>query len=271
VYAAWQRGVGGADGKEIGLKEKNCNTGGWCLIHRGEVEVSMPAALACKLTVTGRKIRIHRTGQKELYDTLGFEGTVKRSALKLAGCAKVYPSRTEMLRELNTTGIPTHDALRRQKLQSLKRKTLARLREGKGDGPDVLERMREWQEKKKSKILEQLRRVRAEEEAEIDASRRRPRSSALRVESSVHSASEAVKDGAVTWASKTAKSLTSLETDSLLSRMQADTCKRVARIRDHNQRILEGMRKLHKHLGVGIADGGKKHRKTVGRRQSRPT
>ena len=80
--------------------------------------------------------------------------------------------------------------------------------------------MREWQEKKKSKILEQLRRVRAEEEAEIDASRRRPRSSALRVESSVHSASEAVKDGAVTWASKTAKSLTSLETDSLLSRMQ---------------------------------------------------
>ena len=38
VYAAWQRGVGGADGKEIGLKEKNCNTGGWCLIHRGEVK-----------------------------------------------------------------------------------------------------------------------------------------------------------------------------------------------------------------------------------------
>ena len=48
---------------------------------------------------------------------------------QLAGCAKVYPSRTEMLRELNTTGIPTHDALRRQKLQSLKRKTLTRLRE----------------------------------------------------------------------------------------------------------------------------------------------
>ena len=33
--------------------------------------------------------------------------------------------------------------------------------QGKGDGPDLLERMREWQEKKKSRILEQMRRVRA--------------------------------------------------------------------------------------------------------------
>ena len=62
----------------------------------------MPAAVACKLRVEGRRARIHRTGAKELYDKLGFDGTVRRSSFKLAGCSKVYASRTEMLRELNT-------------------------------------------------------------------------------------------------------------------------------------------------------------------------
>ena len=72
--------------------------------------------------------------RREIQREMGFVGEIYAHTnvpahTQLAGCAKVYPSRTEMLRELNTTGIPTHDALRRQKLQSLKRKTLTRLRE----------------------------------------------------------------------------------------------------------------------------------------------
>ena len=80
----------------------------------------------------GNRPTSHR---REIQRELGLVGEIHARTnmscahTQLAGCAKVYPSRTEMLQELNTTGIPTHDALRRQKLQSLKRKTLARLRE----------------------------------------------------------------------------------------------------------------------------------------------
>jgi hypothetical protein len=36
--------------------------------------------------------------------TYADDGTFGQTKLKLAGCSKIYASRTEMLKELNTTG-----------------------------------------------------------------------------------------------------------------------------------------------------------------------
>jgi hypothetical protein len=226
--------------------ERECDTGGWGLVHRGEVEVPMPAAVACKLIVEGRRARIHRTGTKELYDKLGFDGTVRRATLKLAGCSKVYSSRTEMLKELNTTGIPSNDALQRKRLEKLRRRNrpLSLPGDQGGEGGQepadlpFMERQLQWEEKRRLKVAERLARKREKEEAEVEAARAllAPREAA-----------ERAFDG------KTA--LSSRQTEALLERMQADSQKRADRIRDFDARIAEGMRKLQDRAGLAVGDG----------------
>jgi len=210
------------------------------LVHAGEVEVAMPAATACKLRVQGRRARIHRTGAKEMYDKLGVDGTVRRTALKLAGCSKIFNSRTEMLRELNTTGIPSNDALRRKRLKGLRRKIRpSPCEEDNGEGgctvkavgpvPSVVERLQEWDEKRKRKVLVRLERQRQMEEAQLDAAR---------------SVCLFAPRGDASDRSQRKVALTSDETEALLQRMTAHSNKRVERNREFDARISEGMRKL---------------------------
>jgi hypothetical protein len=228
VYAGWERGVGGAGKGDKGLKESECDTGGWKLVHRGEVEVEMPAAVASKLTVLGRKARVHRIGAKQLYDKLGFEGTVKRSTLKLAGCPKVYSSRTEMLRELNTTGLPTYESARRDRLKRLKTQRhrrpwsaapadasergegmgAAERSEGVAVAVDLLDRFKAWEAKRKAKVEA----LKAQKEANEEA----------RMQEGLKSESQAVGGGGLRLRSVLDRRspLTSRETDALLTRMQ---------------------------------------------------
>lgn len=224
-------------------------------MHRGEVEVEMPAAVASKLTVVGRKIRVHRTGERELFDKLGFEGTAKRSSLKLAGCPKVYSSRTEMLRELNTIGLPTYESMRRQRIKSLRRRRPWSAATSNADGgeggdgvcgkvaaagvvPDFVERFKEWEAKRRAKVeAKQLERLESEGQGVVSVGCAGPEQL-----TATHRAPGAVVR------SKT--SLSTLETEALLARMQADSQRRVQRLRDFDERIAQGTQKLLRYLGA---------------------
>ena len=268
----WQRGLSGPGQKAQGLKglkDRACDTGGWDLVYKGEVEVAMPAAVACKLRVEGRRARIHRTGAKELYDKLGVDGTVRRSCLKLAGCSKVYSTRTEMLRELNTCGVPSADKLRQDRLNKFrqrKRQALPPPAVG-ADGEvkplaSVMERLQEWEEKRKLKLLQRLQHQRELEEAELQAARALPSFAKAKG----GKASDAIETAYAAPARK--GTLTNDETQSLLQRMDADAHKRAEKLREFDTRIWEGMSKLLSHTGDHL--NGAPSLARLQKRRSRP-
>ncbi|KAJ1484556.1 tubulin-tyrosine ligase family-domain-containing protein, partial [Baffinella frigidus] len=134
--------------RDVDLKEVEVDTGGWVLVHRGEVEVSMPVSLMGKLKVQGRSARIHRPGQKELYISLGLDGTRRKTAIKVVGFKKVFESRTEMLKEMNLMPPAPPPFSRPSAMRLVKRATS----EGRGgEMPQVVDRMREWADAKARK------------------------------------------------------------------------------------------------------------------------
>jgi len=236
--------------------------------------VAMPAAVACKLRVEGRRARIHRTGAKELYDKLGFDGTVRRSSFKLAGCSKVYASRTEMLRELNTCGVPSTDKLQKERLNKLKqRKRQALLPAAAGAGGEgkpvasVIERLQEWEEKRKAKVLQRLQRQRELEEAELEAARAAPLFA--RTKSKIGKDDDCEQAFAAPMLPTRKGTLTSDETQSLLQRMDADAQKRAEKQREFDSRIWEGMSKLLSYTGDRLHKAPSRAR--LEKRQSRPS
>ena len=265
----WQRGVGGPGKKAQGLKDRTCDTGGWDLVYKGEVEVAMPAAVACKLRVEGRRARIHRTGAKELYDKLGVDGTVRRSCLKLAGCSKVYSTRTEMLRELNTCGVPSADKLRQDRLNKFRQRKRQALQPPAvgADGEvkplaSVMERLQEWEAKRKFKLHQRLQRQRELEDAELQAARALPSFAKAKG----GKASDAIETAHAAPARKS--TLTNYETQSLLQRMDADAQKRAEKLREFDTRIWEGMSKLLSHTGDHL--NGAPSLARLQKRRSRP-
>mmetsp|Transcript_47352 Transcript_47352/g.148079 ORF Transcript_47352/g.148079 Transcript_47352/m.148079 type:complete len:749 (+) Transcript_47352:297-2543(+) len=185
-------------------REGACDTGQWRLIHRGESEIAMPRTIASKLYVEGTRVKIRRPGMKELFSKLGMDGTQRKSSIKITGSKKVYESRTEMLRDLNTAIPQLPPRFRftepgRQKTSSVK------------DVSNLIERLNKWNEERKAKLMDK----KLKEEGEPDMLGAAPRTR-----------------------------LNRNDMQSFLSRMDRHASRRVDKLKDFDARVIEGLRKL---------------------------
>ncbi|EKX47494.1 hypothetical protein GUITHDRAFT_152129 [Guillardia theta CCMP2712] len=164
----------------------------------------MPRTIASKLYVEGTRVKIRRPGMKELFSKLGMDGTQRKSSIKITGSKKVYESRTEMLRDLNTAIPQLPPRFRftepgRQKTSSVK------------DVSNLIERLNKWNEERKAKLMDK----KLKEEGEPDMLGAAPRTR-----------------------------LNRNDMQSFLSRMDRHASRRVDKLKDFDARVIEGLRKL---------------------------
>ena len=194
-----------------------------------------------------------------------------------------------MLRELNTVGIPSADMLRRKRINGLRRKRVEHKGEGdgseagEGESKSVVDRLREWEEKRKLKVLQRLQRQREAEDEELQLARassfggKSVGSRLLRLGSAAGGSGGGGAEGELDQAGEAAEGglrqrrktqLSSGETEALLQRMNADAQKRAERNREHDDRIREGMQKLLQYTNQHVA--GMPPRPRVDKRKPRP-
>ena len=125
----------------------------------------------------------------QLINKLGMDGTERKSTLRLAGSSKVWSSRWEMLKEINTMApiIPLYQRQKRKVKRTAPRDDGASANAERGDAkpaaaPSVADRMREWEEAKRAKVEERLRRQRELEAAALAALRFKPKAILSQVE-----------------------------------------------------------------------------------------
>ena len=150
---------------------------------------------------------------------LGMDGTQRKSSIKITGSKKVYESRTEMLRDLNTAIPQLPPRFRftepgRQKTSSVK--DVSNLIEVTPSLPvgatDIAcKRLNKWNEERKAKLMD--KKLKEESEPEMLGAAPRTR-------------------------------LNRNDMQSFLSRMDRHATRRVDKLKDFDARVIEGLRKL---------------------------
>uniref|UniRef100_A0A7S0EH49 Tubulin--tyrosine ligase-like protein 9 n=1 Tax=Hanusia phi TaxID=3032 RepID=A0A7S0EH49_9CRYP len=192
------------ESQDLDLKEVACDTGRWRLIHRGECEITMPKTSASKLCVEGTRVKIRRPGMKEFISKLGMDGTQRKSSIKISGSSKVYESRTQMLRDLNTSTPQLPPRFRFTEPSKSKSSSVKEI-------SSLIERLNKWEEERKAKLLEKKIKEEREPEAEQAAPKAR---------------------------------LSRDNMQSFLLRMDGYASRRVDKVKNFNARVMEGVQKL---------------------------